>query len=62
MATGTATATKPTKGKYMVLSNLHHSDADTPKAGKLFRRGETVLLSDEHAAPLLKSKVVLPVK
>jgi hypothetical protein len=45
------------KGTYSVLSNLHHADDELPK-GRLFRKGDTVRLSEEHAAPLLKSKVV----
>jgi hypothetical protein len=50
------------KGTYTVLNNLHHQDEDTPKGGKFFRRGDKVKLSEEHAAPLVKGKVVEPVK
>jgi hypothetical protein len=56
-----ATAGK-NKGTYTVHSNLHHQDEETPKGGKLFRSGDTVKLSEEHAAPLVKAKVVSPVK
>ena len=49
------------KGTYTVLSNLHHADDEITKA-KLFRRGDKVKLSEEHAAPLLKSKVIEPAK
>jgi hypothetical protein len=57
---GTIAAAKKTT--YTVLSNLHHQDEETPKGGKLFRRGQSVKLSDAHAAPLLKSKVIEPAK
>ena len=46
------------KATYVVLSNLMHQDEETPRSGKLFRKGEEVRLSDEHAAPLLESNVV----
>jgi hypothetical protein len=40
---------------YTVLSRLHHDKT-------FYRKGQTVKLSDEHAAPLLKTKVVEPAK
>jgi hypothetical protein len=52
------------KGTYTVLSNLHHAPVDNSKdkKGRLYRKGDKVTLSDEHAAPLLKSKVIEPAK
>jgi hypothetical protein len=44
---------------YKVLSNLMHNSGG-PKGGKLYRKGDVVLLTEATAAPLLKSRAVEP--
>jgi hypothetical protein len=59
MADATTKTTAKTSA-YKVLTNLMHNGGG--RTGKLYRKGDTVQLTEATAAPLLKSGAIEPIK